>query len=61
MMSAQEASFLANMAFSGPAVMAASFTLILALTVTMQLDWGARASSDAAYGVSPKALGNWHH
>jgi len=27
----------------------------------MQLDWGARASSLAAFGVSPKAFGNAHH
>jgi hypothetical protein len=27
----------------------------------MQLDWGARAFSLAAFGVSPKAFGNAHH
>jgi len=27
----------------------------------MHLDWGARASSLAAFGVSPKAFGNAHH
>jgi hypothetical protein len=27
----------------------------LLLAVTMQMDWGARASSPAAFGVPPKA------
>jgi hypothetical protein len=27
----------------------------------MQLDWGARASSLAVFGVSPKAFGNARH